>query len=103
MKNKFKARVPNFVDRRGLDLPEFEFETQEELENHEWLSRHKNNATFKCFKYSDMGSFNKMDHPYNYAVMAIYKKEYWVIGFLNNIDNINWKEWRPSAWKKMVS
>jgi hypothetical protein len=92
--NQFRGRVPNYVD--AGELPEFEFETEEELLSHYWLKHWTEMSDFKEFRYSPTG--RKRD--YAYYLMAIIKtplfkkNEHWVMGFIKSLDGLSFKEWK---------
>lgn len=87
---KVKRRFPNFFT--GFEETEHVVKNKEELENIEWVRKFIENETFHTLAISDDGYgypmlmvFNNYDEEYNGC------KEWWVIGYIiegDNLDNL---------------
>jgi hypothetical protein len=83
---KFTQRIPGGCDIRTNKV-EFEFDTEQDLAEHEYIKRYTNLKGFK--------RLSKTREDDQILIMAEYdEKRWWVLGYVNDETNLNLPNWR---------
>ncbi len=86
---RFKHHFPNFVDAVGEPNPIIEFNNMDDLIN-------KSTTLQRWKTCPDFSYFAKCSDKVQPAIMAIFKEEWFVVGFIDRPDDLDLPEWKHS-------